>query len=559
MPTLVFGAVVGVPLTSGDRVVGVHRPRLGQPRADVRGTRDRGAQPVRPARLDRPRQRPPLRGRPARRAVRPDHRPPEPRAPDRPRHPLARLEPRGRRGADRADPPRSRSVQGDQREPRPRGRRLRSSSRSASASSGCLRPGDTVARFGGDEFGDHPRRDRRGRRGASIADRILAAMREPFELGNRDWFVNASARDRDGLARPGDARRRSSARRRSRSSGPRRARPALRPVRAGDERRHAASGSSSRTTSARRSSATSSASTTSRSSISPPTGSSGFEALVRWEHPTRGLVPPLAFIPVAEETGLIVPIGRWVLETACRQARRWLDELPGSPLVMSVNLSARQFDQAALVDEVRTILEATGLPADRLELEITETVLLDEARPSITALGRCATSASASSSTTSGPATRRCPTSAGCRSTRSRSTGPSWPGSTTTTRICRSSRRSSRSPTASGSRSSPRASRRPAPDRCASSSATAARATLFVLAAPGREAALRLLARAAACRRRRASRRPDAEAAAAAGRPAGAAGPVAVRGAAAARRAGWRTSRAPSRARRAGGAGTGTG
>ncbi len=97
-------------------------------------------------------------------------------------------------------------------------------------------------------------------------------------------------------------------------------------------------------------------------------------------------IPPLSFIPVAEETGLIVPIGRWVLETACRQARQWLDEMPDSPLVMSVNLSARQFGHPTLVDDIRATLEATCLPADRLELEITESVLLAEGEEIVTAL-----------------------------------------------------------------------------------------------------------------------------------------------------------------------------
>jgi EAL domain-containing protein (putative c-di-GMP-specific phosphodiesterase class I) len=96
----------------------------------------------------------------------------------------------------------------------------------------------------------------------------------------------------------------------------------------------------------------------------------------------------MSFIPLAEETGLIVPIGRWVIETACRQARVWLDELPGSPFVMSVNLSARQFAAPELVDDIRSILDGTRLPADRLELEITESTLLEEGEESATTLRR---------------------------------------------------------------------------------------------------------------------------------------------------------------------------
>jgi EAL domain-containing protein (putative c-di-GMP-specific phosphodiesterase class I) len=115
----------------------------------------------------------------------------------------------------------------------------------------------------------------------------------------------------------------------------------------------------------------------------------GFEALVRWQHPVRGLVPPLAFIPLAEETGLILPLGRWVLETACRQAREWRDARPNGPeLFMSVNLSARQFVQADLVDQVATILEETGLDARGLEIEITESVLMDQSESGIRTLAR---------------------------------------------------------------------------------------------------------------------------------------------------------------------------
>ncbi|SFF17122.1 EAL domain-containing protein [Methylobacterium sp. 13MFTsu3.1M2] len=99
----------------------------------------------------------------------------------------------------------------------------------------------------------------------------------------------------------------------------------------------------------------------------------GFEALVRWEHPTRGLVPPNAFIPLAEESGLILPLGEWVLRAACREAARW-----AHPLKVAVNLSPRQFQQADLPERVLSILTETGLAPTRLELEITETLIIND-------------------------------------------------------------------------------------------------------------------------------------------------------------------------------------
>ena len=99
----------------------------------------------------------------------------------------------------------------------------------------------------------------------------------------------------------------------------------------------------------------------------------GFEALVRWRHPTRGMIPPLEFIGVAESTGLIVPLGRWVLMEACRQAVAW-----DRPLKMAVNVSVRQFDSGDLAATVAEVLAVTGMPADRLCLEMTESVLLTD-------------------------------------------------------------------------------------------------------------------------------------------------------------------------------------
>ena len=103
----------------------------------------------------------------------------------------------------------------------------------------------------------------------------------------------------------------------------------------------------------------------------------GVEALVRWQHPQLGLVPPGTFIELAEETGLIVPLGEWVLETACRQVRAWDDAgLPS--LTVAVNLSARQFRHQPVADMVAGVLRRTGLQARRLELELTESLALEE-------------------------------------------------------------------------------------------------------------------------------------------------------------------------------------
>lgn len=101
----------------------------------------------------------------------------------------------------------------------------------------------------------------------------------------------------------------------------------------------------------------------------------GFEALVRWRHPEMGLIPPDAFIPLAEETGLILLLGDWVLATACAQTRSWLDRHQ-APLRMAVNLSARQFWQSDLVESIARGLADANLPPERLELELTESMVM---------------------------------------------------------------------------------------------------------------------------------------------------------------------------------------
>ena len=100
---------------------------------------------------------------------------------------------------------------------------------------------------------------------------------------------------------------------------------------------------------------------------------SGFEALLRWRRPGQGTISPAVFVPLAEETGLIEQLGVWALETACRQAARWPNDLP-----ISVNLSAVQFKSSTVVDDIQRALDKSGLAASRLQIEVTESLFIDE-------------------------------------------------------------------------------------------------------------------------------------------------------------------------------------
>lgn len=105
----------------------------------------------------------------------------------------------------------------------------------------------------------------------------------------------------------------------------------------------------------------------------------GFEALVRWQHPTKGLIPPAEFIPTAEETGLIVPIGYWVMDAACRQIIDWQTQFPSDPpLTINVNLSTRQCAQPDLIEKIKAILQKNKLNPGSLKLELTETLIVED-------------------------------------------------------------------------------------------------------------------------------------------------------------------------------------
>jgi diguanylate cyclase (GGDEF)-like protein len=253
-----------------------------------------------------------------------------------------------------------------------------------------LRPGDTVARVGGDEFGiifDPVENADEARR---IADRIVGELRAPFPLNGRDWFVSASMGI--ALAQPGRA---------TPDELLREAEIALVRAKSDATQRHALFEPSMSTQTLERVELESDlrlaiVRNELRVHYQPivTLGSEeivGFEALVRWQHPVRGLVAPLAFIPLAEETGLIVPVGKFVLQTACRQAAKWhasRTDPDATPLFVSVNLSAREFMQADLLEDVADILAETGIDAGSLELEITESVLMDQSEAGIRTLRR---------------------------------------------------------------------------------------------------------------------------------------------------------------------------
>jgi diguanylate cyclase (GGDEF)-like protein len=252
-----------------------------------------------------------------------------------------------------------------------------------------VRPGDTVARFGGDEFGVilDPVADVVEAR--IIADRLGAELRLPFSLNGRDWFISASlgvAVTKPGRGTPDELLQQAEIAMVRAKSDPNH-RLAVFESSMHDQTRERVDLEADLRFAVERGQL--------RLHYQPivALGSReivGFEALVRWQHPKRGLVPPLSFIPLAEETGLIVPIGRWVLETACREIARWTR--PGTkrarrtPLFVSVNLSARQFVQADLVDDVAAILAETGVPPGALELEITESVVMDQSEQGVRAL-----------------------------------------------------------------------------------------------------------------------------------------------------------------------------
>jgi diguanylate cyclase (GGDEF)-like protein/PAS domain S-box-containing protein len=243
-----------------------------------------------------------------------------------------------------------------------------------------VRPGDTVARLGGDEFAVLLE-DLEGLHVAQqIAARFIDELQTSFNLVGHEVFVGASAGialaapedDADELLRNADLamyRAKAMGKGRCEVFEPDMHAAALERMEIEGDLRHAVVRGELRLYY--------------QPIVELATGRvTGVEALLRWQHPTRGLVSPLDFIDVAEESGLIVPVGRWVLSEACRQVARWQRDT-GLPLRLSVNISARQLQAPRLAEHVARTLRSTGVRPNDLVLEITESMLVDDAERTI--------------------------------------------------------------------------------------------------------------------------------------------------------------------------------
>jgi diguanylate cyclase (GGDEF)-like protein len=242
-----------------------------------------------------------------------------------------------------------------------------------------LRPGDTVARLGGDEFAVLIHRVEDASGAIHVADRIQDVLSMNFSIDGHDVMVTASigiAHSSTGYSSPEEILRDADiAMYRAKAEGKAR-------YEIFDRDMHQSAVALLKLeTELRRGVHRGDFLMNYQPIVSLTKGCIvGFEGLVRWQHPERGIVTPANFIAIAEETGLIVPLGWWVLRESCRQTRRWQEQFPNDPpLWISVNMSGKLFMKSTMVDELLGILEETGLEPRNLRIEVTENVVMDHA------------------------------------------------------------------------------------------------------------------------------------------------------------------------------------
>jgi diguanylate cyclase (GGDEF)-like protein/PAS domain S-box-containing protein len=251
---------------------------------------------------------------------------------------------------------------------------------------GCVRPGDVVARLGGDEFVVILEGVKDEAEAITVAERIQHSLAQPFYLDGRELFMSVSvgiAMSQPGVERPEDYLRDADlAMYRAKLRGRARHEVFRADMRAGavlqmsleNDLRHSMDRGELRV-------------------MYQPIWSLasgrivGFEALARWDHPTHGAMQPADFIPIAEETGLILPLGEWVLRQAAQRLAHWNTKVVADdPIWMSVNVAARQLTHPGLVEIVKNTIAETGIEASRLKLEITESMIMADAVAAVGAL-----------------------------------------------------------------------------------------------------------------------------------------------------------------------------
>lgn len=249
----------------------------------------------------------------------------------------------------------------------------------------CVRPSDVIARLGGDEF-TILLTIKNEADAVQVAERLLQKLSKPFRLANYEVFTSASI----GIIVSDEMRRKpeeylrdaDTAMYHAKESGKAR-------YEVFDRKMHVQNVNLLRVeTDLRRAIERSEFRVYYQPIVSLRAGEvREFESLIRWEHPEHGMIPPDEFISIAEETGLIIPIGRWILEESCRQLKEWQNDFPASePLSVSVNLSAKQLMHPLLVSQVRETLEKTALEPYFLKLEVTESTVMEHSETALNVL-----------------------------------------------------------------------------------------------------------------------------------------------------------------------------